>query len=132
MKMTKKIALNVALSNCAAENYVYNGETVSGAEIRDTLTKMVEQLSKERAISPEAAAKRKEKTAAERAEYEAKFTPIVTAALPTTADEAKTLTDIAAAVPDLTEGKIRVLLGKIAGVEKVEKRGARNLYWYKG
>ena len=88
MKMTKKIALSVALSNCGADNYVFENETVSGEEVRDTITKMIEQLSKPR--SDEARdAKRKEATAKARAELLEKVTPILRANLsePVTAKE---------------------------------------------
>jgi len=94
MKMTKKIALNVALSNCGADNYVFDGETVSGEEVREALTKMIEQLSKPRNEGSEearekAAAKRKEANAKARAELIEKVAPVLRANLsePVTAKE---------------------------------------------
>ena len=94
MKMTKKIALNVALSNCGADNYVYENETVSGEEVREVLTKMVEQLSKPRSEGSEearekAAQKRKEANAKARAELLEQVTPVLRANLsePVTAKE---------------------------------------------
>ena len=94
MKMTKKIALNVALSNCGAGNYVYENETVSGEEVREALTKMIEQLSKPRSEGSEearekAAAKRKEANAKARAELLEQVTPVLRANLsePVTAKE---------------------------------------------
>lgn len=91
--MTKKIALNVALSNCGADNYVFDGETVSGEEVREALTKMIEQLSKPRSEGSEEArakaAQKKEATAKARAELIEKVAPVLRANLsePVTAKE---------------------------------------------
>ena len=93
MKMTKKIALNVALSNCGADNYVFDGETVSGEEVRETITKMIEQLSIRREGSEDARAKaaqkKKDATAKARAELLEKVAPVLRANLsePVTAKE---------------------------------------------
>ena len=93
MKMTKKIALNVALSNCGADNYVYENETVSGEEVRETITKMIEQLSIRREGSEDARAKaaqkKKDATAKARAELLEKVAPVLRANLsePVTAKE---------------------------------------------
>ena len=93
MKMTKKIALNVALSNCGANNYVYENETVSGEEVRETITKMIEQLSIRREGSEDARAKaaqkKKDATAKARAELLEKVAPVLRANLsePITAKE---------------------------------------------
>ena len=85
MKMTKKIALNVALSNCGADNYVFDGETVSGEEVRETITKMIEQLSIRREGSEDARAKaaqkKKDATAKARAELLEKVAPVLRANL---------------------------------------------------
>ena len=119
--MTKKEALTIALS------------TITDTDARATIESMIAQLSKPRKTSDEAkaaqSAKRKAATAAARAEYEAKFVPIVTSVLPTDAESAKTLPAIAEMVPDLTEGKIRALFKAMPGVQKIEKRGERIRYW---
>ena len=124
--MTKTAALNTALTFVPAEQ----------TEVREVLTKMVEQLSKPRQTSNEtkakANAKRKEQTAAARAALMEQVLPVLREAL---TDEGQTAKDIFAACEsalpaDFTANKVQyVLLHEMANeVTKVEAKGKANIY----
>ena len=127
--MKKNITKSVALST--ALTFIPETET----EVREVLTKMVEQLSKPRTTSDEAkakaSAKRKEATAKARAELIAKVVPVLRKYL--TADiTAKALFETAKdELPaDFSAAKVQnILLREMAAeLVKTEAKGKANTY----
>ena len=128
--MTKSVALSTALTFVPAEQI----------EVREVLTKMVEQLSKPRTTSDEAKAKanakRKEKTAQERAALMEQVLPVLRDSLTDEGMTAKELYEACAdTLPtDFTANKVQyVLLHEMKDeVLKVEAKGKPNVYQRKG
>ena len=124
--MTKSVALSTALTFVPAEQI----------EVREVLTKMVEQLSKPRTTSDEAKAKanakRKEKTAQERAALMEQVLPVLRDSLTDEGMTAKELYEASAdnLPTDFTANKVQyVLLHEMKDeVLKVEAKGKPNVY----
>lgn len=123
MKMTKNVALTTALTYIPEEQ----------SEVREIITKMIEQLSKPRTTSDEAKAKRKEKTAAARNELMGKVLPILRDSLSTFTEGATAKQVFEAcknSLPaDFTDRKVGyIFLHEMADeVEKIETKKA-NIY----
>ena len=124
MKMTKITALNSALT------HIPETET----EVREIITNMITQLSKPRSVNPEAAAAKKEKTAANRAALVATVAPVLRKYLDTPRT-AKELFDVAKAeLPaDFSWNKVQnILIRELAPeLTKVEAKGKANTYQIK-
>ncbi len=121
MKMTKNVALTTALTFIPAEQ----------TEVRETLTAMIEQLSKPRKVSDEAKAKAKAKRADTRAALMAQVLPILRDAL-TIGGTAKEIFErcVDALPEDFTSAKVQyILLHELADeVIKTETKGKANTY----
>ena len=156
MTMTKKDALTIALNTLTADSYniTYQNvqfsdghigeatETVSGAEVREVLSKMIAQLSKPRTPKSEEAkakanAQRKAKTAQARAELVAKIAPVLREGLSHTLEglTAKELfAEVADKLPaDFTAPKVQNVLLREMRDELVitEAKGKANTYTLK-
>ena len=123
MKMTKTVALTTALTFIPEEQ----------TEVRDTLVKMIEQLSKPRNVSDEAKAraneKRKTATAQARAELVAEVAPILRNHL--TADVTdKELFEVAKdELPEgFSKGKVQYAITRMWVDEVVKHEGKTNGY----
>ena len=139
--MTRKIALMIALdaimNDATYANPLFDGDDTttkefSGAEVRETLSKMVESLSNRETSN----ATRREKTAAARRELMAKVTPAITAVLPTSAEEGRTVKEIFEAAKinlpsDFTANKVQYVLlhDMVDIVGKTEAKGKANTYY---
>lgn len=127
--MTKKDALTIAIA-------ALNNNTTPNAQAIDTLTKMVEQLSKGRSEEAKEAAssKRKAATAAARAELVAKIVPVLREVLTHTQlglTAKEIFGEAQSRLPaDFSVAKVQnVLLREMAPeLEKIEAKGKANLY----
>lgn len=124
--MTKKDALTAAIAALSQSN--------ENDEVVETLTKMLEQVSKSHPTSDATKAKRKEATATARAELVAKVAPVLTKALSSAPDglTAKELFNLTASdLPaDFSAPKVQnILLRELAPmVDKIEAKGKANVY----
>ena len=119
--ITRKSAIETAMT------YLPETET----EVHAVLTKMVEQLSKERTTSPEAAIKRKAATAAARADLVAKVAPVLRKYLTTPKTAKELFAEAQAELPtDFTAPKVQNILIREMAPElvKVETKGKANTY----
>lgn len=123
--MTKKDALTVALTSLPTEQ----------TEARETITKMIEMLSKARKTSDEAkaaqSAKRKAATAAARAELCAQVIPILRDVITTDMTAKEIYTAASTRLPeDMTAAKVQnILLREMAPeLVKTETKGKANTY----
>ena len=141
--MTKKDALTIALSTLTASTYTnpsFDGKDTTRKEIpveevREVITKMIDQLSKPRKTSDEAKAKAKDKRAKARTALMEQVLPIVreSAVIGGTAKEI--YERCADALPaDFTTAKVQyILLHEMADeVVKTEAKGKPNVYKMKG
>jgi hypothetical protein len=140
--MTKKDALTIALTTLTAPTYAnpsFDGKDTTRKEIpveevREVITKMIEQLMKRGTTSDKAKEARKAKTAEARSELVKTVAPVLRKAL-TAAPEGMTAKDLfAACEKELPEGftaaKVQnVLLREMAPeLEKVEEKRKANVY----
>lgn len=141
--MTKKDALTIALSTLTAPTYPnpsFDCEDITRKEIpveeiRETITKMIAQLSKSHTLSDEAKAKRKEKTAQARASLMEQVLPILRDGLSNYPDVGQTAKELfennSDVLPaDFTVAKVRyILLHEMKDeVEKIEAKNKPNVY----
>jgi len=125
--MTKKEALTIAINNLTAVEF---------AEVRDTLSNMIDKLASapHRPMTEEQKNARKAKTAAARQELVAKVTPVLRDVLTHTLTgmTAKDIfADAQSRLPaDFTAAKVQnVLLREMAPeLEKIEAKGKANIY----
>ena len=141
--MTKKDALTIALSTLTASTYTnpsFDGKDttrkeIPAEEVREVITKMIEQISKPRKTSDEAKAKAKAKRADARATLMAQVLPIVRESV-TIGGTAKEIYERCAdALPaDFTAAKVNyILLHEMKDeVVKTEAKGKPNVYKMKG
>ena len=141
--MTKKDALTIALSTLTASTYPnpsFDGKDTTRKEIpveevREIITKMIEQLSKPRKTSDEAKAKAKDKRAKARAELMEQVLPIVREGVADGGTAKEIYERCADALPkDFTAAKVQyILLHEMADeVVKTEAKGKPNVYKMKG
>ena len=141
--MIKKDALTIALSTLTASTYTnpsFDGKDTTRKEIpveeiREVLTKMIEQLSKPRKSSEDTKARAKAKRANERAVLMAQVLPIVRESATVGGTAKEIFERCADALPaDFTAAKVQyILLHEMANeVEKTEAKGKPNIYKMKG
>ena len=137
--MTKKDALTVALSTLTASTYPnpsFDGKDTTRKEIpveeiRDTITKMIEQLSKPRKSSDEAKAKAKAKRADARSALMAQVLPILRDTITTDMTAKEIFAAASDRLPqDFTDKKVQyILLNEMKDeVVKTEAKGKPNTY----
>ena len=125
MKMTKNVALTTALTFIPTEQ----------TEVREVITKMIEQLSKPRSASEDTKARAKAKRANERAVLMAQVLPIIREAVADGGTAKEIFERCANALPaDFTAAKVQyILLHEMADeVVKTEAKGKPNIYTMKG
>ena len=141
--MTKKDALTIALSTLTASTYPnpnFDGKDTTRKdipveEVREIITKMIEQLSKPRNTSDEAKAKAKDKRAKARTALMEQVLPIVREGVADGGTAKEIFERCADALPaDFTSAKVQyILLHEMADeVDKVEQKGKPNVYKMKG
>ena len=141
--MTKKDALTIALSTLTASTYTnpsFDGKDTTRKEIpveevREVITKMIEQLSKPRKTSDEAKAKAKDKRAKARTALMEQVLPIVREGVADGGTAKEIYERCADALPsDFTTAKVQyILLHEMADeVVKTEAKGKPNVYKMKG
>ena len=141
--MTKKDALTIALSTLTASTYTnpsFDGKDttrkeIPAEEVREVITKMIEQISKPRKTSDEAKAKAKAKRADARATLMAQVLPIVRESVTIGGTAKEIFERCADALPaDFTAAKVQyILLHEMADeVVKTEAKGKPNVYKMKG
>ena len=141
--MTKKDALTIALSTLTASTYTnpsFDGKDTTRKEIpveevREVITKMIEQISKPRKTSDEAKAKAKAKRADARVALMEQVRPIIREAIADGGTAKEIFERCADALPkDFTAAKVQyILLHEMADeVEKTEAKGKPNVYKMKG
>ena len=141
--MTKKDALTIALSTLTASTYTnpsFDGKDttrkeIPAEEVREVITKMIEQISKPRKTSDEAKAKAKDKRAKARTALMEQVLPIVREGVADGGTAKEIFERCADALPaDFTTAKVQyILLHEMADeVIKVEQKGKPNVYKMKG
>ena len=141
--MTKKDALTIALSTLTASTYPnpsFDGKDttrkdIPAEEVREIITKMIEQLSKPRKVSEDTKARAKAKRANERAVLMAQVLPIIREAVADGGTAKEIFERCADALPaDFTVNKVLyILLNEMNDeVEKIEAKGKPNVYKMKG
>lgn len=123
--MMKKIdALKIALT------------TMTDAEAIETVKHMIAQLAAPHPMSEEKKAARRENAATERRKLMAKVAPAITAVLPTSAEEGRTVKEIFEAAKvnlpsDFTANKVQYVLlhDMVDIVGKTEAKGKANTYY---
>lgn len=145
--MTKKDALTIALSTLTASTYTnpsFDGKDTTRKEIpveevREVITKMIEQLSKPRKSSDEAKAKAKDKRAKARAALMEQVLPILRDGLSNYPDVGQTAKELYEGnrdvLPaDFTAAKVQYILSHEMKDEvvKTEAKGKPNVYKMKG
>ena len=141
--MTKKDALTIALSTLTASTYInpsFDGKDTTRKEIpveevREVITKMIEQLSKPRKSSDEAKAKAKDKRAKARTALMEQVLPIIREAVADGGTAKEIYERCADALPaDFTDKKVQyILLHEMADeVVKTEAKNKPNVYTMKG
>ena len=141
--MTKKDALTIALSTLTASTYTnpsFDGKDTTRKEIpveevREVITKMIEQLSKPRKSSDESKAKAKDKRAKARTALMEQVLPIIREGVADGGTAKEIYERCADTLPaDFTAAKVLyVLLHEMADeVEKTEAKGKPNIYTMKG
>ena len=137
--MTKKDALTIALSTLTASTYTnpsFDGKDTTRKEIpveevREVITKMIEQISKPRKTSDEAKAKAKAKRADARVALMEQVRPIIREAIADGGTAKEIFERCADALPaDFTVAKVQyILLHEMANeVNKTEQKGKPNVY----
>lgn len=137
--MTKKDALTIALTTLTASTYTnpnFDGKDTTRKEIpveevREVITKMIEQLSKPRKSSDEAKAKAKDKRAKARTALMEQVLPIIREGIADGGTAKEIFERCADALPaDFTAAKVQyILLHEMADeVDKVEQKGKPNVY----
>jgi hypothetical protein len=141
--MTKKDALTIALSTLTASTYTnpsFDGKDTTRKEIpveevREVITKMIEQLSKPRKTSDEAKAKAKDKRAKARTALMEQVLPVIREGVADGGTAKEIYERCADALPaDFTANKVQyILLNEMANeVVKTEAKGKPNVYKMKG
>ena len=137
--MTKKDALTIALSTLTASTYPnpnFDGKDTTRKEIpveevREVITKMIDQLSQPRKVSEDTKARAKAKRANERAVLVAQVLPILRDAITTDMTAKEIFAAASDRLPkDFTDKKVQyILLNEMKDeVVKTEAKGKPNTY----